>query len=104
MKNKDIEFNEEHLLRGMEQALAHAKGKLTCRTTVLPAPVQKIEAKDIKAIRSKLHVSQRVFAAILNVPPVTAVSWETGQRHPSGAALRLLDIARKNPQTLLSVI
>jgi putative transcriptional regulator len=42
-----------------------------------------------------------VFARLLNVPTVTAASWEKGRRKPSGAALRLLQIARKHPEALL---
>ena len=43
-----------------------------------------------------------VFAALLNVPLATARSWEQGKRKPSGAALRLLDLARQRPQILLA--
>jgi DNA-binding transcriptional regulator YiaG len=38
---------------------------------------------------------------MLNVPIVTEASWETGRRNPSGAALRLLQIAQKKPEALL---
>ena len=54
----------------------------------------------MQRIRARLKVSQPVFAAMLNVPTVTAVSWEKGRRQPSGAALRLLEIARKRPEIL----
>ena len=37
---------------------------------------------------------------MLNVPVVTAISWEKGRRQPSGAALRLLEIAREHPEML----
>ena len=45
---------------------------------------------------------QPVFAALLNVPLATARSWEQGKRKPSGAALRLLDLARQRPKILLA--
>jgi len=38
----------------------------------------------------------------MNIPTVTAASWERGRRRPTGAALRLLDIARKHPEVLLA--
>ena len=41
-----------------------------------------------------------MFAALLNVPTRTVISWENGQRKPSGAALKLLDIAEKHPEAL----
>jgi putative transcriptional regulator len=59
--------------------------------------------KEIAATRESLNVSQPVFARLLNVPTVTAASWEKGRRKPSGAALRLLQIARKHPEALLEV-
>jgi DNA-binding transcriptional regulator YiaG len=40
------------------------------------------------------------FASLLNVPKVTAISWENGTRKPCGAALRLLAVARKHPEAL----
>jgi len=63
-----------------------------------PAPV--VSPKQVERIRSRLNVSQQVFAGMLNVPKVTAVSWEKGRRNPSGAALRLLQIIEKHPEVL----
>jgi putative transcriptional regulator len=48
-------------------------------------------------------VSQEVFARLLDVPVVTEASWEAGRRNPSGAALRLLQIAKREPNALLAV-
>jgi len=36
------------------------------------------------------------------VPPVTVSKWEHGERKPSGAALRLLEIARRSPEALIA--
>jgi len=78
--------------------------KITMRTTTLELPDHScaIHAKEIKAIREKLNVSQQVFAKLLNVPLVTEASWESGRRNPSGAAVRLLQIAKKQPKILMS--
>lgn len=89
----------EILLSGMREVLAHVQGKIVLKEVVLPERVRKITPKEIKALRDKMNVSQAMFAAILNVPTVTAVSWEKGRRKPTGAALRLLDIARKDPSS-----
>ena len=48
-----------------------------------------------------MTVSRAVFADLLNVPKATAVSWERGLRSPSGAAVRLLQIAKNRPIALL---
>jgi putative transcriptional regulator len=66
----------------------------------LPAPIRPIGPEDITALRQKLNVSQAVFAGLLNVPKVKAISWEKGRRWPTGAALRSLDLIRKKPQIL----
>jgi transcriptional regulator with XRE-family HTH domain len=39
--------------------------------------------------------SRGAFAKVLNVPVETLRAWEIGRRNPSGAALRLLQIAER---------
>jgi len=104
MKRNEIEFDAEALVGSVESFAAHVQGKqkLTLRTNQLslPAPIKPIGPQDITALRQQLNVSQAVFAGLLNVPKVTAISWEKGRRRPTGAALRLLDLIRKKPQIL----
>ncbi len=104
MKTKDIEFNADDLV-GSVEAFAHhltGKQKLTLRTATMPPPVKSMTPSQVRSIRKKLNVSQPVFAAMMNIPTVTAASWERGRRKPTGAALRLLDIARKHPEVLVA--
>ena len=88
----------------VEAFAAHVQGnqKLTLRTNQLslPSSIMPLGPEDITKLRQKLNVSQAVFADLLNVPKVTAISWEKGRRRPTGAALRLLDLIRKKPQIL----
>ena len=88
----------------VEAFAAHVQGnqKLTLRTNQLslPSSIMPLGPEDITKLRQKLNVSQAVFADLLNVPKVTAISWEKGRRQPIGAALRLLDLIRKKPQIL----
>ena len=102
MKKKAIPFRAEDLVRGVEEVRDAVTGrrKLTLRTAKVPKPAPAITAKDVGRIRARLKVSQPVFAAMLNVPTVTAISWEKGRRQPSGAALRLLEIAKEHPEVL----
>lgn len=106
MKTKEIEFNADDLLGSVEAFAQHVTGKqkLTLRTATmpLPAPVKPLSPAQVRSIRRKLNVSQPVFAAMMNIPTVTAASWERGRRKPTGAALRLLDIARRHPEVLLA--
>lgn len=46
----------------------------------------------IKKIRQCAGVSQAVFAKIINVSLAAIKQWERGERKPSGAALKLLNI------------
>ena len=104
MKRKDTEFDAEALVGSVEALAAHVRGerKLTLRTRAmtLPEPIEPLRPRDVAAIRRRLNVSQSVFAALLNVPKVTAISWEKGRRKHTGAALRLLDLIRKKPEIL----
>ena len=106
MKAKDIDLNADELIQALTDVRDHVTGrrKITMRTTAvaLPGRVKQIRPEEVRMIRRKLRVSQAVFARLLNVPVVTEASWEVGRRNPSGAALRLLQIAKKEPEVLLT--
>ena len=59
-------------------------------------PVPELRPTQIKRIREAAHVSQAVFAALLNTSVSTVQKWEIGQKRPTGAALKLLHIVQKN--------
>lgn len=97
----DNEFFES-IKAGLTSAIEHAEGKRRdLRTTTLPRPPKYISAKEIANFRAQLNVSQAVFASYLNISPKTVQSWEQRHGQPSGASLKLLSIARKNPKILL---
>lgn len=56
-----------------------------------------VGAHDVKALRSKLHVSQSQLAALMDVPKRTVEGWEQGRRQPKGAAKALLRAMKKDP-------
>lgn len=97
------DFNFDALVTSMQQGLEHAKGKITARTHRLKTGTVSMTASEVATIRNQLNVSQAVFADLLNVPKATAVAWERGLRSPSGAAVRLLQIAKMTPETLVDV-
>ncbi len=91
----------EELKESMEQGLQHARGKRRdLRTTILPKPPQKMDNKEIVALREQLNQSQAVFARFLNVSVKAVQAWEAGSRNPSGAALKLLSIAKQKPEII----
>jgi len=56
-----------------------------------PAPKQ-YKKDDVVRIRKKLHVSQAVFAYLLNASESTVRKWEIGVKEPGGANCRLLQV------------
>jgi len=104
MAKKAEERNEffDDLKAGLNAAIEHAQGRRKdMRTTTLPRPPRQLSAKEIVKVREELNVSQAVFAKYLNISPRTVQSWEQGYGKPSGASLKLLSIAKKNPKVLI---
>lgn len=85
------------LKAGLEEAIAYEQGKLDLRSEIIeiPEPPSHYKAREIKKIREKNRYSQGIFAKVLNVSVKTIQSWESGQRTPSQATLRLLEIVDK---------
>ena len=89
----------------MQDLADHYEGakQLTLRTFTLLAPAPEFSPTEIVELREAHKFSRPLFAGILNVPVVTVRKWESGERMPSGAALRLLEVMRSRPEALLQV-
>jgi putative transcriptional regulator len=61
----------------------------------LLGPAPEFTPKEILKLREQYEVSQAVFAALLNVSVSTVQKWEQGQKEPSAAASRLLQIVKE---------
>ncbi|MGO9466973.1 MAG: helix-turn-helix domain-containing protein [Isosphaeraceae bacterium] len=96
----------EQIRKGLEEAIRHAKGEITLKTTTLDMPDRppEVGAEELANLRLASGMSQAVFARMLNVSTKTVQSWEQGQRKPSQAALRLIQVFRHNPAGLLDVV
>ena len=57
--------------------------------------VDPISPDGIKALRERAHVSQAVFAAVLNTSVSTVQKWEIGEKKPSGPSLKLLSLVER---------
>ncbi len=90
----------ERVKKGLEDALAFYEGKLSLATTELPDPPPKPGPRQIARLRAKLKMSQGVFAGVMNVSVRTVQSWEQGQREPSNAALRMLQVIDRQPEVI----
>src|SRR5262249_22300259 len=95
----------EQIRKGLEEAIRHAKGEITLKTTTLELPDRPPEVGAAELIRLRLAsgMSQAIFARLLNVSTKTVQSWEQGRRKPSQAALRLIQVFRHDPTGLLEV-
>ena len=115
------------LLGGLREAVAYERGERPLRTRTwrhddqgwalardevsMPpvrasqiTPPPRYDSVRIRAIRTKLRMSQRLFASALNVSDRTVQAWERGARRPDGSALRLLEIADEHPDVLTATI
>jgi putative transcriptional regulator len=95
----------DQIRKGLEEAILHAKGEITLKTTTLEMPGRppEVGAEELTKLRLKNGISQAVFAQVLNVSTKTVQSWEQGQRKPSQAALRLIQVFRRDPSMVLEV-
>lgn len=83
-----------------ERRNALAGRKRIPQKAVLVVPVKEYTADDVRQIRGKTGLSQRIFAQYLGVSNKTVEAWETGVNHPSGAASRLLHMLEVNPDLI----
>ncbi|MGK5082136.1 helix-turn-helix domain-containing protein [Bdellovibrionota bacterium FG-1] len=93
----------EGLRQGLHEAIRYSKGQLKAKehAVEVPGPAPKWTAAAIRRLRKEgCGLSQPLFAALLNVTPSTVRSWEQGQKTPSGAAARLLQLLSLNPAVL----
>jgi len=79
-----------HVAGAIDQVTMRQFDRL-CLPTIEP-----LKPEQIKRIRERSHVSQAVFAALLNTSVSTVQKWEVGQKRPTGTALKLLHLVQKN--------
>jgi putative transcriptional regulator len=94
VKNK--EFQE--LLHSIDQARAIHRGERGSGRVFYYEPVR------VRAIRTKLGLTQRKFAALLCVSLATLRNWEQGRTAPEGAAIALLRVTEAKPEAVLAAL
>ena len=90
----------QELIASLTEAVDYERGKKKLRTSTLeiPEPAKHWRKEQIARLRKELFgVSQPVFASLLSVTASTVRAWEQGLKTPSGAASRLLEIAKIEP-------
>jgi putative transcriptional regulator len=110
----DMKKNIEHaVMESLRQAVAiHRGAAKPSRTFALPLTAREVQAVPapsysalkIAALRKRLGCSQPAFARILNVSLPTVRAWEQDQRHPDGAAVRLLQLVEGEPTSVFNIL
>ncbi len=57
--------------------------------------IREYNPQKIISIRKKYHLSQAALASIFNISLSTVQKWEQGNKKPSGASKKLLDIIER---------
>jgi DNA-binding transcriptional regulator YiaG len=79
-------------------------GQFTVRVVEsIPAP-GRYNARQLRATRAKLQVSQSVMAQVLGVSTKLVQAWEQESREPSGPVRRLLDEINRRPADWAAMI
>jgi len=94
----------DSIRRGLEQAVAYAKGEAdrsTYRVHVPPASARAGSARiDVRAIRTRLGMTQEEFAGRFGFSVNTLRHWEQGKRQPEGATRAYLLVIDRAPQAV----
>src|SRR4051812_2662998 len=92
----------DQIRKGLEEAIRHARGEITLKTTnvELPDEPPEIDAPTLATLREQSRMSQAVFARLLNVSTKTVQSWEQGVRTPSHASRRLIQVFSQHPEAV----
>lgn len=82
--------------RGLEEAVAYAKGEVGARRYRVHVP----EQIDVRAIRTKLGMTQEEFAARFGFSVNTLRHWEHGKRQPEGPTRSYLLVIERAPRAV----
>lgn len=88
----------DSITRGLNEAVAHAKGKKVAVKTYKP------EMVDVSALRQGMGMTQEQFAARFGFSVATLRHWERGDRTPQGASLVLLNVIKRAPDVVTAAL
>jgi putative transcriptional regulator len=88
----------DKISEGLNEALAFARGELKGAKLHVPPEI------DVRAIRSKLHLSQEDFASIFGFTIDQIRAWEQGRCRPLGGVRAYLMIIDRDPKTVIAIL
>ena len=102
-KRKSRILDEMHeTARGLHKAGLISKRRMSEFESLCHLDVEEMPPQRIRRLRESSHLSQAVFAAVLNTSLSTVQKWEVGDKKPSGPSLKLLTlIERKGLEAVL---
>lgn len=66
--------------------------------------ILKLSSEDVKKIRGKTEMTQKEFSAAFGINLNTLRHWERGDREPTGASVVLLNLIKKAPKEIYSIL
>jgi len=90
----------KRLISAMKEVVAHVEGKVALPMRYIEIP----EDVDVKAIRSRLGLSQAEFSRRYAVSQRSLQEWEQGRRRPDGAVRAYLTVIERNPKAVAAAL
>jgi putative transcriptional regulator len=90
----------EGIMQGLKETAAYMRGELDPASYRVHVP----QEVDVKAIRSKLKMTQAAFAAKFGFSQSAVKDWEQLRRRPEASARVLLTVIDKEPQAVLNAL
>ena len=90
----------DSIRRGLEEALAYARGEADPGDYGVHIP----ERIDVRAIRTKLGMTQEQFAGRFGFSVNTLRHWEQGRRQPEGPTRAYLLVIDRAPEAVMNAL
>ena len=88
------------IIEGLKQAIAWTNGENdNVRVTLVQVP-----EVDVRAVRTKMGLSQAQFATKFGFPSATLRNWEQGRSRPDAPTRVLLAVIAKHPEAVEDVL
>lgn len=91
------------LTTSLDELEQHIKGEKRLKTKkIRTKSLPSYSERDIKAIRIKAQLSQKMLSDVIGVSSKTVEAWEQGKNSPNGSSARILQILNNNPDIILN--
>ena len=88
------------IISGLKEAVAFARGEIS-----LPVRMVNVrEPVDVRALRSKLGLSQAEFASQYGISLRTLQEWEQGRTSPDSTVRAYLTVIERNPRAVIEAL